>query len=68
MPERYRVLLVDVGADTPAAVRLRRALKLFLRRFNLRAVEVLEVPEGPGGAPGQVRPGGARGPTGPKGV
>jgi hypothetical protein len=45
MPERYRVLLVDVGADTPAAVRLRAALKRLLRTYRLRCLEAVELAE-----------------------
>jgi hypothetical protein len=46
MPERFRVTLVDAGGDVPAAIRLRQALKVCLRRFRLRAAEAVELGEG----------------------
>jgi hypothetical protein len=64
----YRITIRAEGQGPPAIIRLRRFLKALLRVAGLRAVEVLEMPEGPGGAPGQVRPGGARGPMGQKGA
>jgi hypothetical protein len=38
-----RVTLRPLRSDVPAVVRLRRFLKLALRAFGLRAVEVAEV-------------------------
>jgi hypothetical protein len=43
---RYRVVLVDLGADVPAEVRLRAALKRLLRTYRLRCTEAVEVVEG----------------------
>jgi len=41
----YRVVLRPLpGWTTPAIVRLRRALKMLLRGFGLRCIEVCEIP------------------------
>jgi len=41
--ERYRLTLRALPSDAPATVRLRAALKLFLRRFRLRCERIEEV-------------------------
>ena len=45
----FRVLLRPLPDKTPAAVRLRQALKVLLRAYRLRAEEVQEVEAGRGG-------------------
>jgi hypothetical protein len=61
MAEKYRILLVDLGADTPAAVRLRSALKRLLRTYRLRCTEAVEVAEDAAGGGAEKRPGDAGG-------
>jgi hypothetical protein len=43
--ERFRLELEALPSDTPAVIRLRAALKLFLRRFDLRCVSIIEAPD-----------------------
>ena len=40
----YVLVLRPLASDVPAAVRLRRALKILLRVFRLRVVDVRELP------------------------
>jgi hypothetical protein len=42
---RFRITLVDQGGDAPAGRRLAQLLKCALRRFGLKCVEAVEVPE-----------------------
>jgi hypothetical protein len=55
MPERFRVVLADMGGDAPAVVRLRAALKRLARSYRLRCLEAVELAED--GAAGQAQPG-----------
>jgi hypothetical protein len=43
----YRILLRPVQDECPAAVRLRRLLKVALRAFGLRYIDLEEVPARP---------------------
>ena len=40
---RFTIELRELPSDVPVEVRLRRALKLFLRAFNLRCESIVEV-------------------------
>jgi hypothetical protein len=51
-PQAVRLTVRPLPDDAPAAVRLRRWLKLGLRTFGLKCLSVEEVPNGsPGTAP-----------------
>jgi hypothetical protein len=44
MPERaYRVTLIPLAGGAPGLVRLRRALKVLLRHYRLRAAAIEEI-------------------------
>lgn len=44
---RYRLVLRAEADTVPATIRMRAALKMLLRSFGLRCVEIVEVPTQP---------------------
>jgi hypothetical protein len=69
----YRVTLRPLKDSVPAAVRMRRALKLLGRAFGLRAVRVEELPPdtppaAPGGPPAAPETQGRNGPDDGRGT
>ena len=49
--QRFRVHLEAPADDVPAAIRLRRFLKMALRSFNLRCTGIVQTPDAEPDAP-----------------
>ena len=63
--EQYRLTLEALPGDVPPVIRLRHALKRFLRDYGLRCRAVEDVtPRLPPPPPGEARAGGAGGTDG----